>query len=175
MPIIQGSVALSDTQIGSIQGTSSLMYFSNVCVPELYFSTVHLNCISQLIICVTKQADADAQVRRPLWPASQLSGRVRTTMRSQQLRTNVHNSTAAVDTIVCKCSQFGIKSGTLEGIVIVRLLLDLVKGKNVTDKGETHPLMSKAKQSVFLYRTEINWKRMIFKMHVLVVQIFRSI
>ena len=61
-----------------------------------------------------------------------------------------------LDTIVCKCSQFGIKLWTLGWVVIVRLLLDLVKGKNVTDKGETHPLMSKAKQSVYLYRTEIN-------------------
>ena len=49
---------------------------------------------------------------------------------------NVHNSTAAADTVECKCSQFGIKSGTLEGIVIVRLLLDPVKGKNVADKGD---------------------------------------
>ena len=49
---------------------------------------------------------------------------------------NVHNSTAAADTVECKCSQFEIKSGTLEGIVIVRLLLDLVKGKNVADKGD---------------------------------------
>ena len=76
------------------------------------------------------KADADGQVRRPLWPDSQLSARVRT-MTRRQLRTNVHNSIA--DTIVCKCSQSGMKWRTLEGIVLVRLLLARLKRKNVTD------------------------------------------
>ena len=76
------------------------------------------------------KADADGQVRRPLWPDSQLSARVRT-MTRPQLRTNVHNSIA--DTIVCKCSQSGMKWRTLEGIVLVRLLLARLKRKNVTD------------------------------------------
>ena len=94
--------------------------------------------------------------------------RVRT-MRRRQLWTNVHNPIAAA--VKSECSQFNSSSShncarmsairdkirDTGGIVIVKLLLDSVKGKNVADKGETLLLMTKAMRCFFL-ATALQWR-----------------
>ena len=108
-----------------------------------------------MCVFLFNKASGCANAPSPLTGLAIVCARVRT-MRRRQLWTNVHNPIPA--TVKSECSQFNSSSShncarmsairdkirDTGGIVIVKLLLDSVKGKNVADKGETLLLMTKA-------------------------------
>ena len=110
-----------------------------------------------MCVFLCNKASGCANAPSPLTGLAIVCARVRT-MRRRQLWTNVHNPIPAA--VKSECSQFNSSSTSRHncarmsairdkirdtgGIVIVKLLLDSVKGKNVADKGETLLLMTKA-------------------------------
>ena len=123
-----------------------------------------------MCVFLCNKASGCANAPSPLTGLAIVCARVRT-MRRRQLWTNVHNPIPAA--VKSECSQFNSSSTSRHncarmsairdkirdtgGIVIVKLLLDSVKGKNVADKGETLLLMTKAMRCFFL-ATALQWR-----------------